>query len=247
MAIQKICVTGGVLTDVGKTTVAKHLKAHMKRRGMDVQLVGVEASDKAMDCEDRRILPEVDPLYKLWQEFGILDDEEAIIVDVGGEFFSDLMRVSKSFGGNFETEFDLFVIPISPSHKIEGIMRAVSDLVERGIDTSKLAIVFNRVEMDREKHIQDDFSKLLDYANKNKVRVCKNFVHVSKMIEARRGKDCVYDKLVDEAEIKAMISEAKLAKDIDAALKLGAMRVDGKWASVDAAAYDRVFNEILGE
>lgn len=247
MAIQKICVTGGVLTDVGKTTVSKHLKAHLTRRGLNAKLIGVEASDKVMDCEDKRILPEVAPLHDLWQEMSILDDDEVMIVDVGGEFFVDLMRVSKSFGGNFETEFDLFLIPISPTHKTEGIMRAVSDLVDRGIDTSKMKIVFNRVDIGRGGNLKEDFGELIAYAKKKGVQICDNFIHFSKLIEAGRGSDRVYDKLVDDAEIKAKISEAKRANNIDLAKTLGGMRVDGKWASVDAAAYDRVFNEILGE
>jgi len=247
MAIQKIMVTSGVLTDTGKSTVAEHLKTYLEAQGRLVEWVGVEASDKALCGEDRRITPDPDVIGELVTDMALLDDDQVLIVDVGGEFFDPMMDANKSFGGGVEQEFDLFVMPISPNHKSEGIIRAVNGLADRGIDLERLVIVFNRILPSRAEKVSEDFSVLLQYAGERGIRVCSHAIQSSDVVARQRGVGSVYEIAGDAKEIQSRIAEAKAAGDIALARDLASRRTIAMRANLDATSFNSVFSEVLAD
>ncbi len=140
---------------VGKTTAAAHLFAPRipGARIFAIETINETAADLGL---------EIDKLKG--DKFGVLFKEllrlDAAIIDVGASNIEDFLAEMVKYSDSHE-EFDYFVIPITPGGKEQKeSLKTIQALKGVGVDSSKIRVLFNRVNSSTE----DEFPAVFGFA-----------------------------------------------------------------------------------
>lgn len=240
----KVLVTSGGVTDVGKTTLSKHIASLFRQAGRQVKFVGVEAEHKPMDGEDVRIgTGEADVESIIDDIIGSGDD---LIVDVGGDNFKELSESLKAVGDSPLMYFTHFIVPISPDVKKPNIVATVEDMIARGVPGERINLVFSKVLKDDRKALLREFESVIVDLTTHGVRVIDVPILRNAVMVKKTGAEPIFE--IDmTTNYDDMVRECLRQSDYDAA-KLNAERaIIGKQAKMAAANYREVIARIFGE
>lgn len=90
-----------------------------------------------------------------------------LIVDVGFLQFNDMMREFSRLQGAIN-DFDIVIVPTTPDRRAqEETITTVLTLLNVGLETEKLRIIFNRMRGDPEDGLEDEFDQILAFGRSN--------------------------------------------------------------------------------
>ena len=136
--------------NVGKSTIAKHLLAP---RMKNCRVLFVETINEGGDATNIK----GKEFKEVLVELALLDDA---VVDIGSSNIEEVFKQLKSMADAHE-DFDYYVIPTVPSQKQQkDTGKIFLELVELGIDLTKIKLVFNQVE--RGSNVEKIFGTLID-------------------------------------------------------------------------------------
>jgi hypothetical protein len=85
-------------------------------------------------------------------------ESDDVIVDVGASNVGDFMKLMQRFAGSHE-EFDYFIVPVVKERKQQAdTLATLSSLQQIGIPSSKVRVIFNKVDLDDE--MEKDFAAI---------------------------------------------------------------------------------------
>lgn len=241
-ANQKIAVLSGDDTNFTKTTTAKNLKSYLQKQYKDVKILAIEDASKLPDGEDTRIQADSDSLREMIRMMMRMSPESALIVDVGGSNFSALMTAMTEFSGA-EQRFSKYVVPVTASVKPEVALENIKTFIEKGVDASKIIVVFSKINGTEERKIPVIFKILFDGAKVFGYHICSEPIRHSTLIAKLRGSPKSIDDLVaDKTDYEKMI---QTEKDDAVADELSDKAIDRDMAKMVKKNLDAVFTEIL--
>lgn len=187
--------------NVGKTTISRHL---LLPRIAGAELISVES----LNAEEGQGQSLRGRQFAELQEY--MQTVESLVVDIGASNVEDLMALMRRYQGSHE-DFDFFVVPTVPELKQqEDTMATLSELARSGIPTSRLKLVFNRV--DDRVDVAQAFEHLLAFLELRPVATVST--------RCRLGTNEVYGRIAgkgvdlaalarDDTDYKALIALAK--------------------------------------
>jgi hypothetical protein len=216
---QRVLVTSGDEGNFGKSTLARHLLApalaHHFAGG--VRFLAVEDSGRLSAGEDARF--KSTDVVGIVEELSMLEDDEAVIVEIGAQRFERFMSELKRLPvGKFA--FDKCVFPVGQTIKAEETLKSILRLIEAGIEAKDIHVIFNRVELMAisegtwEDSLNSVYRPFMNSMKKIGIRVCMTPLMNSDVIEALRymeGKDFTLIALA-AAEKDVYLNLAKQAR-----------------------------------
>jgi len=184
--------------NVGKTTLARSLFAPR----IPAKVYAVESINSDGDEEN----------MVRGRDFAELQDEmlieENLVIDVGASNVEDFLAMMQKFDGA-NSDIDLFVIPVVPAAKQQvDSLGTVQQLIELGIDKSKLRVLLNQVEL------QDDyektFARVIAFCEKIEVKCCHAVVKQNEIYDLlKKSGYSIDDLLGDETDLKAEMKKTE--------------------------------------
>lgn len=185
--------------NVGKSTIAKFLLIPRFPEAVHITIETINSDTTNSEATLQLKGKEVDTV----QEQLLINDD--VIVDVGASNVEQFVKGMKLFSGSID-DFDLFIVPVTPEKKQQvDTITTVDTLIEMGVPTSKIKIIFNRVQTDTSVH--DEFYALIEYLSSIKVEVSvESYIPDSSFFErANETGDTVESILADDTDYKALI------------------------------------------
>lgn len=245
MKPKKICLTCGPVSNVGKTTIGKHLKGYLERMGKSSVLVGLESPDQRKDGEDELVVPTVEAIRDLFSRMSILGEKETMIVDVGSEFYGEFMASKRAFGKSFDAEFDLFIVPMTPMIKPENVKTAIERLIADGADPRKIVVVVNRVVPGKEDQALAFAREAIGELAGRGVQVSDEVIYEMTFFGRIRGKGVSYSRLCDAPAVRQQMKAALAASNRDEAVRLADVLIDGSEARMATGCFVRMLEPIF--
>lgn len=143
---KKVLVTSGDESNFGKSTVIRHMvvPALTPYFAGGVRFLAVEDSARISAGEDAKF--KSTDVVSVVEELSMLEDDEAVIVEIGAQrferFMTELKRLPK---GKFA--FDKCIFPVAQTIKAEETLKSVLRIIEAGIEAKNIYVIFNRVEL----------------------------------------------------------------------------------------------------
>jgi len=246
MAIQKICITCGPVSNVGKTTLTKHLKAYLKVNfKMSVTHFGLDSGVLPMDGEDLVKPPSLESLDGAVRQISLLDPNQGFILDIGSSVFSEFDNVRISYGKSFFQEFDLFIVPMTPMVKPEGVRSAIEGLIEDGADPKKIVVVLNRVVIGKEDQAMAFARGAMGDLVEQGVRVSDEVISEMTFIGRIRGDGVVFSRLCDRETVRKQMRAEIDAGNREEAVRYADILLDGAEARMATGCFVRVFEPLF--
>lgn len=191
--------------NVGKTTVAGHL---LKPRMDDAPIFSIESINAGADADGLAVEKMKGKKFgELVDALMVLDDA---IVDVGASNVEDFLKLMQQFAGSHE-EFDYFVVPVVKEKKVQAdTVNTIRALQQIGVPTSKIRMVFNKVEVDEA--VEDDFLPLFGLADAEKSFTLRRdaVIFSNEVFERLKGVGkSLGDITSDPTDYRARLREAK--------------------------------------
>jgi hypothetical protein len=191
--------------NVGKTTVARHL---LLPRLPGAALVCVESinadEDQGQALRGRQ--------FGELQEY--LQTVESVVVDIGASNVEELLVLMRKYRGS-QDDFDCFVVPTVPALKQQqDTIATLVELARLGVAPSRLKLVFNMVEDDKE--IDRAFDMLLGFVAERPIAEAQTHCRLgTNEIYARiRGSGADIATLAgDPTDYKGLIAQAGSTED----------------------------------
>lgn len=243
VAAIKALVTSGGVTDVGKTTISKHIASLLKKRGRDAVHIGVEMDHKKIDGEDRRIGFDYDDIVALNTE--LVASSKDIVIDVGGENFNPLADKMAELGDGLIRRFTHVVVPITDDVKEENIVSTIENLVNRGLPAEKIYLVFNKVVPSLKTKIYKTFASAILEVKEMGVNVVDVPVMRSELIAEKRGLEPIFDVNTDADTLEAEAKAAVAAGDSVRAEQLAQKVIEADMAKMAASNIEAVLRSIF--
>jgi len=220
--------------NVGKSTVARHLLAPRMNSATVVPVESINSDG----TQDEAIKGK--QFGELQEALMLLEDA---VVDVGASNVEDFVNLMKQYKGSHE-DFDYFVIPTSPKHKImRDTISTIDALAEIGVPAKKIRLVFNMVEIaDVPERV---FAGLFEYhaASKSFTLRPDAVIHVNDIYGKLNGAEQgIKDILNDPTDYKEKI---KTAKDADEKLHFAQMVGIKRLAAGVTEELDAVFKTLF--
>lgn len=246
MTRYRIMITSGGVTDVGKTTLAKHIAAYLREQGRDVEHIGVEMAHKELDGENRRCGVEYEDVVKI--NTLLLSSPHDIIIDVGGENSGPLTEKMRAMGDGALRRLTHYVVPITETVKEENIVNTIESLVDRGAPAERIYLVFNRVAPSMQRKIARQFPGLAEMVADTGVNLVSTAILCSELIEKNRGKQSVFDVDCDITTLERLereSEEAINAGNLEKAAFLSLKTIDVDMARMATSNMRKAFDEIF--
>ena len=192
--------------NVGKSTIATNLLASRMNSPRKFE---VESFNAGGDAEAQKIVG---------ARFGELIDavmeSDDVIVDVGASNVGDFMKLMQRYAGSHE-EFDYFIVPVVKERKQQAdTLATLSSLQQIGIPSSKVRVVFNKIDLDDE--MEKDFAAIygMHSAEKNFVLRPNALIYENEVYErlSDSGKslsDVISDSTDYRAKLKTLTDESE--------------------------------------
>lgn len=240
----KVLITSGGITDVGKTTIAKHVTAYLRKLGRDAVHIGVEMAKKSLDGEDERIGYDYDDVLKI--NFELMADQKDVIVDVGGENFNPLAQSLAEINNGPINMFTHVIVPVAESAKEENIISTIHELVDSTIDPSRIYLVFNRVLPSQRVKIFRMFASAVSAVEELGANVVDEPIMRSQVIFAKRGLEPVFDVDDDVDAFKAEMHRFLEKGDKAGAERMAQKSIEASSAKLASANFEAVIKSIFG-
>lgn len=187
--------------NVGKSTIARHL---LLPRVKDAELISVETINS--DDGDGRAVRGT--------EFGALSEHlmmtDNAIVDVGSSNIEPFTKLMDQYQGSHE-DMDLFVIPVVKEAKqMRDTINTIETLAAMGVDAKRIAVVFNRVDVDE--NVEDTFYPIFNLHAENPAFTlnAKAAIDFSELYQRLRSLDTSIDDLLNDGiDWRAKLRESK--------------------------------------
>lgn len=219
--------------NVGKTTIARNLLAPR----LNSPVIAIESINQ--DGQESEML-RAKQFGELSEALPILD---SIVVDVGASNSEEFVNYMTQYVGSHQ-DFDLFVIPVTPSQKqIKDTIATAIALNEIGVLPTKIRILFNQVEPDMD--TSKVFAPVFAYANDTRACVVGDNLKLYRNDIYGRiaGKTKnISDYAQDKTDYKSQISTAE---DKDTKLALSAELSNKRLADGVILEHDSVFISLV--
>lgn len=147
--VLRVLVTSGSDTRQTKTSTATHgIKPFLENYYDEVDLWGVELEAHARGVESRLYLPsDIETLAKdlTYARPTVPGGRRALIVDLGGDLFRDLMSEMEAIDGG-GLKFDVVIYPITTTADVRKFETMLLSLIDAGIELSTVHVVFNLIK-----------------------------------------------------------------------------------------------------
>ena len=202
--------------NVGKTTLVSCM---MAPRMPD--LVKVAYVDLTNAMPDKLASP-IGAIYGA-HEFGEVENElldakrksKSMIIDFGASDYNTTLEMFSQFA-LFKNAIDLFVLPCLPESKIqEDTISVIEDLLDFGIDITKIRVLFNFVPLRDKKNLKRTFAEIFEFQAEQLEKRGKTFVanddlvmyeaEVFKQLGKLKPKMALATILADETDYEAAI------------------------------------------
>lgn len=239
----RVLVTSGSVTDVGKTTISKHIASLFRQSGRQVKFVGVEAEHKPMDGEDVRIGTGEADVESIIDD--IIESADVLIVDVGGAVFGQISDKIAELGDGLFCYFTHAVVPITEDVKEENIIFTIENLINRGLPAEKIYLVFNKVVPSLKTKIHKTFVGAISKANDMGANVVDVPIARSELIAKKRGLESIFDVNADADALEAEAKAAVAAGDNVRAEQLAQKVIEADMAKMAASNIEAVLRSIF--
>lgn len=169
--------------NVGKTTLVSCMIAP---RMIDLAKVAyVEMTNAIPD----KIASPIGAVYGA-HEFGDVENElldakrknKSMIIDFGASDYNTTMEMFAQFA-LFKNAIDLFVLPCIPESKIQDdTIGVIEDLLDFGIDVTKIRVLFNSVPLRDKKNLSRTFADIFEFQKEKLQELGKTFVVNEKLV-----------------------------------------------------------------
>ena len=221
--------------NTGKTTATKNVVA--PRLANLLSVVHIESINSTGDANDLKLASK--DLRDLNVQLSAMDDAESIVVDFGASNIEDVFDRIASSLGTIVSDIDLWVIPTVAEKKVKvDTVQTVKDLLNIGVQPSKIAIVANKVT---ESNIEDEFASVIREAGALGVRFLKSYIPLAEVIEL--SSKTIPALAADETDFKAEIK--KLDRNDPRRGELAMARVNTGSARQLNRIFDAVFTELF--
>ena len=224
--------------NVGKTMIASHL---LKMKQANAKVFSVESINTGADADGIEVEKIRGKKFgELVDELMLLDDA---IVDVGASNVEEFIKLMQQYAGSHE-EFDYFVVPVVKEKKVQAdTVNTIRALAALGIDSDRIRVVFNKVEMDDS--VEDEFAAIFGLAQlegsfivSRKATIYANEVFERIKAVGKSLGDIVADRTDYRAQLKAATSDEDKERLIQMiALKRLAVTAEKNMADVHGALF----------
>ena len=206
--------------NVGKTTISAHL---LKPRMPDARIYSVESINSGADASG----VEVEKLRG--KKFGSMIDAimllDDAIIDVGASNVEDFMKMMQQYDGSHE-EIDIFIVPTVKEKKVqEDTVNTIRALRAIGVPSSKIRVVFNKLDIDE--NPSDEFPGIYGLAAGEKACVVSDdaTIRTNEVFERMKalGKS-LGDLVNDSTDYRQKLREAKEKEEQERCVQMIALK-----------------------
>ena len=252
-AIGPVGITSGQVTDTGKTTIAKMVKAAFGARGVYCAHVMVERPWQPSDAEDSRMDATQQELDGLANHLLSVGEDETVIVDIGGHVFPTFAATASASGNMMFDLLNLILVPVNyGSTKADSIEIILNELMNaKGVSSNKLCVVFSNVPMGTTAaEIQAKYESLFFAATKFGFRIVLSYLAEHAFILETRGQADVNMYVLaaeDKTAAKNLAVAANRAGNKDEGVRFTKRMLEIGKAGIVREYAERMFKEIIGE
>jgi hypothetical protein len=190
---------------VGKTTLSAQLLSRKMNEPTIFAIESINQTAEALGLDVEKMNgKDFRPLLK---KILLLDN---VIIDIGASNVENFLQAMASYEESHE-DFDYFIVPTTSGIKEQKeTIAMLDDLINQGIPSEKIKLIFNRVEQD----IESEFSYILKYLNTRKIKIDFAEIKESELFDLMAIKNLTIDKILnDPNDYKKMIKENPQASD----------------------------------
>jgi hypothetical protein len=220
--------------NVGKTVISRHLLR--PRMGPNCHWLPVESINEGGDAalnyrgrEFKEVLTEIAAMPN-------------VVVDIGSSNIEQVFIQLKKLGDSHD-DFDFFVIPTVPAEKQQAdTIKIVLDMIELGIETDKIKVVFNHVPDDADP--QKVFGSLLEMLNSAGVNASpKATIHETELFGILEKDQTIADAISHDRDFKSELIAA--GDDADKLRTIASERLASRMAKGVSKELDGVYSALF--